>query len=337
MARLVIVSNRVPLPSERGPRAGGLAVALADALRPGTLWFGWSGRRSGAADGRGAAAARGGHDLRHDRSDRSGIPLVLRQLRQRRAVAAAALPPRPGGVPARGLRRLPRGQPAVRRGTGPAAARGRPDLGARLPPVPAGRGTAPARRAQPHRLLPAHAVRAAGAAARPAARRRAAAGHVRLRRRGLPHAHLPARLPRLRAGDPARHAGSATAPSSTKAAAFMRLSIRSASTPTASPRPPRAPNAAPKRHGCARAWAAARWPSASTGSTTPRAWSTASRHSAGCSASIPSIDGRSASCRSPRGRARNPAATSGCGASSIASSATPTAGSPSSTGCRCAT
>ena len=50
MARLVIVSNRVPLPSERGPRAGGLAVALADALRPGTLWFGWSGRRSGTPD-----------------------------------------------------------------------------------------------------------------------------------------------------------------------------------------------------------------------------------------------------------------------------------------------
>jgi trehalose 6-phosphate synthase len=49
VARLVIVSNRVPLPSERGPRAGGLAVALAEALRPGSLWFGWSGRRSTAA------------------------------------------------------------------------------------------------------------------------------------------------------------------------------------------------------------------------------------------------------------------------------------------------
>jgi trehalose 6-phosphate synthase len=46
MNRLVVVSNRVPLPSERGPRAGGLAVALADALQPGTLWFGWSGRRA---------------------------------------------------------------------------------------------------------------------------------------------------------------------------------------------------------------------------------------------------------------------------------------------------
>ncbi len=44
--RLVVVSNRVPLPTERGPRAGGLAVALADALRPGSLWFGWSGRRA---------------------------------------------------------------------------------------------------------------------------------------------------------------------------------------------------------------------------------------------------------------------------------------------------
>ncbi|MBV8703119.1 MAG: trehalose-6-phosphate synthase [Acetobacteraceae bacterium] len=46
MQRLVVVSNRVPLPSEKGPRAGGLAVALADALVPGSLWFGWSGRRA---------------------------------------------------------------------------------------------------------------------------------------------------------------------------------------------------------------------------------------------------------------------------------------------------
>ena len=45
MARLVIVSNRVPLPTDRGPRAGGLAVALADALQPGSVWFGWSGKR----------------------------------------------------------------------------------------------------------------------------------------------------------------------------------------------------------------------------------------------------------------------------------------------------
>lgn len=43
MARIVIVSNRVPSPNERGPRAGGLAVGLADALKDGGLWFGWSG------------------------------------------------------------------------------------------------------------------------------------------------------------------------------------------------------------------------------------------------------------------------------------------------------
>ncbi|OYV57876.1 MAG: trehalose-6-phosphate synthase, partial [Acidiphilium sp. 21-62-4] len=46
MSRLVIVSNRVPMPGERGARAGGLAVALADALQPGALWFGWSGKRA---------------------------------------------------------------------------------------------------------------------------------------------------------------------------------------------------------------------------------------------------------------------------------------------------
>lgn len=43
MARLVVVSNRVPMPSERGPRAGGLTVALEDAVKRGGLWFGWSG------------------------------------------------------------------------------------------------------------------------------------------------------------------------------------------------------------------------------------------------------------------------------------------------------
>ncbi len=45
-ARTVIVSNRVPSPSEKAATAGGLAVALADAVTPGTLWFGWSGKRA---------------------------------------------------------------------------------------------------------------------------------------------------------------------------------------------------------------------------------------------------------------------------------------------------
>jgi trehalose 6-phosphate synthase len=42
--RLVIVTNRVPDPRERGATAGGLAVALKDALaKREALWFGWSG------------------------------------------------------------------------------------------------------------------------------------------------------------------------------------------------------------------------------------------------------------------------------------------------------
>ncbi len=46
MPRLVVVSNRVPLPGDRNPAAGGLAVGLADAVTAGSLWFGWSGRRA---------------------------------------------------------------------------------------------------------------------------------------------------------------------------------------------------------------------------------------------------------------------------------------------------
>ncbi|MFK8250717.1 alpha,alpha-trehalose-phosphate synthase (UDP-forming) [Ancylobacter terrae] len=44
MARLVVVSNRVASPRESGAKAGGLAVALREALgKRGGLWFGWSG------------------------------------------------------------------------------------------------------------------------------------------------------------------------------------------------------------------------------------------------------------------------------------------------------
>ncbi len=46
MARLVVVSNRVPIPKARGATAGGLAVALRDCMTAGTMWFGWSGRLS---------------------------------------------------------------------------------------------------------------------------------------------------------------------------------------------------------------------------------------------------------------------------------------------------
>jgi trehalose 6-phosphate synthase len=45
MSRLVIVANRVPDPKESGATAGGLAVAMRDALaKRDSVWFGWSGR-----------------------------------------------------------------------------------------------------------------------------------------------------------------------------------------------------------------------------------------------------------------------------------------------------
>jgi trehalose 6-phosphate synthase len=47
MGRLVIISNRVPPPRERTQLAGGLAVALREAVQGReTLWFGWSGNTS---------------------------------------------------------------------------------------------------------------------------------------------------------------------------------------------------------------------------------------------------------------------------------------------------
>jgi trehalose 6-phosphate synthase len=51
LARLVVVSNRLVLPRERTSRAGGLAVALRDALQKrGGVWFGWSGEVVEAPD-----------------------------------------------------------------------------------------------------------------------------------------------------------------------------------------------------------------------------------------------------------------------------------------------
>ncbi|RYY06441.1 MAG: trehalose-6-phosphate synthase, partial [Alphaproteobacteria bacterium] len=45
--RLVVVSNRVPVPSAAGAQAGGLAVALYSLMQQrGGLWFGWSGKVS---------------------------------------------------------------------------------------------------------------------------------------------------------------------------------------------------------------------------------------------------------------------------------------------------
>ncbi len=51
MARIVVVSNRVSVPSGDAKRAGGLEVALRPALeRNGGIWFGWSGKAVPRAD-----------------------------------------------------------------------------------------------------------------------------------------------------------------------------------------------------------------------------------------------------------------------------------------------
>jgi trehalose 6-phosphate synthase len=52
LARIVVVSNRVSVPSgDSAKRAGGLVVALRSALeRNGGVWFGWSGKAVPSAD-----------------------------------------------------------------------------------------------------------------------------------------------------------------------------------------------------------------------------------------------------------------------------------------------
>ncbi|HEY0283710.1 MAG TPA: trehalose-6-phosphate synthase [Rhizomicrobium sp.] len=68
MARIVIVSNRVPVPNSRGPQAGGLAIVLKDAVKPGTLWFGWSGRTA-------AETSTDAHIVTHNSVDYATIDL----------------------------------------------------------------------------------------------------------------------------------------------------------------------------------------------------------------------------------------------------------------------
>ena len=60
MSKLVVVSNRVALPSKQG--SGGLAVALADALSEagGGVWFGWSGKTVEGEAGPPGLYSRGG-------------------------------------------------------------------------------------------------------------------------------------------------------------------------------------------------------------------------------------------------------------------------------------
>ena len=46
MSKLIVLSNRVSLPNPDKPAAGGLAVALQDALdETGGIWLGWNGEQ----------------------------------------------------------------------------------------------------------------------------------------------------------------------------------------------------------------------------------------------------------------------------------------------------
>ena len=98
---------------------------------------------------------------------------VLPRLRQRHAVADAALSGRPRALRLGGVRRLSPGERAVRAGARAAGAAGRSDLGARLSPALPGRGAARGGAAQPHGPVPAHAVSGTrGVHDQPGARRR---------------------------------------------------------------------------------------------------------------------------------------------------------------------
>ncbi len=158
MSRLVVISNRLADP--RKPAAGGLAVALGEALnQTGGLWFRWSGTVvEGGTPGEGELHTR--QAGRRHPGHRGPVPRRPRQLlprlQQQRAVAGVPLPAGPGRLQRQLHRRLPPREPDVCAQAAAAAARRRCDLGARLPPDPAGRRAARHGLQAAHRLLSAH-------------------------------------------------------------------------------------------------------------------------------------------------------------------------------------
>jgi trehalose 6-phosphate synthase len=62
VARVVVVSNRISVPRSGGPRAGGLAVVLKNAVKSDGLWFGWSGRTAARTSTDAEVVAHGGVD-----------------------------------------------------------------------------------------------------------------------------------------------------------------------------------------------------------------------------------------------------------------------------------
>ena len=153
MSRVVLVSNRVS-DLRRAAQAGGVAVALAYVARTRpSLWFGWSGEIRPAEEA--ALAQQAGRIVtvplsptEHERYYLGYANSVLWPVFHNRLDLAqfeAGYFDEYMGVNRRLAALLQ--APAARR---------RRDLGARLPPDPAGGRAARARRRQPHRLLSAH-------------------------------------------------------------------------------------------------------------------------------------------------------------------------------------
>ena len=95
---------------------GGLAAGVLDALKQqGGIWFGWSGEiADDAASAAHRGTDRGADHAVHRRSVAPRLRRVLSRLRQRHAVADAALPGRSRAFRLDGVRRLSPGERAVR-------------------------------------------------------------------------------------------------------------------------------------------------------------------------------------------------------------------------------
>ena len=148
MSRLIVVSNRVSPPSGNGEESvGGLAMALAAALKAYSgVWFGWSGRTIPEFTGELHSETVGGvesatvdlEEIDLDEYYNGYANKTLWPLFHYRIDLAAF--DRAYGA---GYRRVNRRFAETLRAADPA---GRPHLGARLPPDPAGPGAARAGR-----------------------------------------------------------------------------------------------------------------------------------------------------------------------------------------------
>ena len=165
MSRIVVVSNRLADP--RKAAAGGLAVALGDVLNAtGGLWFGWSGKvvEPGVDDGMaGEVHTQQAGDVALVTMDLSREDHQSYYLGYSNGVLWPVFHYRldladfdAGYI--EGYRRVNR---LFAHKLMPLLAAGRPDLGARLPPHPAGGRAARDGLRSAHRLLPARSAAAA--------------------------------------------------------------------------------------------------------------------------------------------------------------------------------